>query len=152
MNVKVADLAELRPLVGEHLGSSNWIEITQDLVNVFADATGDRQWIHVDPDRATREGPFGGPVAHGFLTLSLFSDLCEQVLTVENLSSVVNYGLNKVRFPAPVPIGSKVRLDVRLASFEDIAGGAQIALAATTESDRSPKPVCVAEVLLRLYR
>ena len=113
---------ELKSLVGEHIGYSDWVEITQDQVNQFADATDDHQWIHVDVERA-KEGPFGGPIAHGYLTLSLGPVLQTQVFRLEGFSMGVNYGANKIRFPAPVPVGSKLRLGVKLLSVEDIAGG-----------------------------
>ena len=141
---------ELKSLVGEHIGYSDWVEITQDQVNQFADATGDHQWIHVDVERA-KEGPFGGPIAHGYLTLSLGPVLQTQVFRLEGVTMGVNYGANKIRFPAPVPVGSKLRLGVKLLSVEDIAGGVQMVSEFTFEGDGAAKPSCVAEVLLRSY-
>ncbi len=141
---------ELKSLVGEHIGYSDWVEITQDQVNQFADATGDHQWIHVDVERA-KEGPFGGPIAHGYLTLSLGPVLQTQVFRLEGFTMGVNYGANKIRFPAPVPVGSKLRLGVKLVSVEDIAGGVQMVSEFTFEVEGAAKPSCVAEVLLRSY-
>src|ERR1700712_2708324 len=113
----------LKDLVGEHIGYSDWHEVTQDQVNLFADATGDHQWIHIDPERA-KAGPFGGPIAHGYLTLSLAPALLPEVIQVSGISMGVNYGCNKVRFPSPVPVGSKVRAGAQLVSVEDVSGGA----------------------------
>jgi acyl dehydratase len=141
--------SQLREALGEHLGYSEWLEIDQERVNLFADATGDHQWIHVDPERATRESPFGGPVAHGYLTLSLVSFLMPQIIRVEGISLGINYGLNKVRFPAPVPVGSRIRAGAELANVEDIPGGVQITAKVTIEREGGEKPVCVAEVLSR---
>ena len=143
-------LDELRTLVGEHLGYSDLLEITQDRVNQFAEATGDFQWIHVDVERA-KQGPFGGPIAHGYLTLSLAPMLGDQVWTVSGVSMGINYGIDKLRFPAPVPVGSNLRLGVKLLEVTDIAGGAQAKLEYTFEVDGAAKPSCVAEVLFRLY-
>jgi acyl dehydratase len=147
----VIDIADLPSKVGEHLGYSAWQTITQEQVNLFADATGDHQWIHVDPERAT-SGPFGGPIAHGYLTLSLIPVLLGQVLVVEGISMGVNYGANKVRLPAPVPVGSEVRLGVTLASVEEVQGGVQVTLDAVLEVKDAPKPSCVAQVVYRFYR
>ena len=141
--------SQLREALGEHLGYSEWLEIDQERVNLFADATGDHQWIHVDPERATRESPFGGPVAHGYLTLSLVSFLMPQIIRVEGISLGINYGLNKVRFPAPVPVGSRIRAGAELANVEDIPGGVQITAKVTIERVGVEKPVGVAEVLSR---
>ena len=117
-------LAELPSLKGQVLGTSEWFEVTQDRVNTFADATDDHQWIHVDPERAVAESPFGGPIGHGFLTLSLFVPMWSQILVVTDITMGVNYGLNKVRFPAPVPVGSKIRLTATLLDVEEVKGGA----------------------------
>jgi acyl dehydratase len=145
-------LAELPALKGQVLGVSEWFEVTQDRVNTFADATGDHQWIHVDPERAAAESPFGGPIAHGFLTLSLFVPMWSQVLTVTDAKMGVNYGLNKVRFPAPVPVGSKIRLTATLVEVEEVkGGGVQLTAAGVVEREGSDKPVCVLESLTRLY-
>ena len=141
---------ELRTLVGEHLGYSDWLEITQERVNKFAESTGDFQWIHVDLERAAA-GPFGGPIAHGYLTLSLGPMLGEQVWGVRGVAMGVNYGIDKLRFPAPVPVGSKLRLGVKLLTVNDIAGGVQVACEYTFEVEGASKPSCVAEVLFRMY-
>ena len=144
-------LAELPTLVGTELGTSDWHEVTQDAVNLFADATGDHQWIHIDVERAKKESPFGGPIAHGYLTLSLLVPLLAQVLTVGDAVMGVNYGLNKVRFPSPVPVGSKVRASATLTEVTEIAGGLQYVLAVTVEREGGDKPVCVAEPVYRVY-
>ena len=144
-------LAELKNLVGTELGASDWREVTQDAVNLFADATGDHQWIHVDVERAKKESPFGGPIAHGYLTLSLLVPLLAQVITVSDAVMGVNYGLNKVRFPAPVPVGSKVRATATLKEVSEFAGGLQYTLAVTVEREGGDKPVCVAEPVYRVY-
>jgi acyl dehydratase len=144
-------LAELPTLVGTELGTSDWHEVTQDAVNLFADATGDHQWIHIDVERAKKESPFGGPIAHGYLTLSLLVPLLAQVLTVGDAVMGVNYGLNKVRFPSPVPVGSKVRASATLTDVTEIAGGLQYVLAVTVEREGGDKPVCVAEPVYRVY-
>jgi acyl dehydratase len=143
-------LAALRDAVGEHVGYSDWHTVTQQQVNAFADATGDHQWIHVDPERAAT-GPFGGTVAHGYLTLSLIPMLVTQVLRVDGVRMGINYGSNKVRFPAPLPTGSKIRAGVRVASVEDIAGGVHIVNEVTIEREGGDKPVCVAETVARYY-
>ena len=150
MTTIVQGIQGLKDKVGEHLGYSEWVEITQEQVNLFADATGDHQWIHVDPERA-RSGPFGGPIAHGYLTLSLGPMLMPQILRVEGISMAVNYGAGKVRFPSPVPVGSKLRLGAELRSVEDVAGGAQVTMVFTFEVEGAPKPSCVAEIIFRYY-
>ena len=142
-------MAELPSLKGQELGTSPWIEITQERVNTFANATDDHQWIHVDVERAKQESPFGGPVAHGFLTLSLLSPLWSQVLTVTDATTVVNYGLNKVRFPSPVPVGGKIRLTATLTDVAEAKGGLQVTVSAVIELEGSDKPACVAELILR---
>jgi len=144
-------MAELPGLVGTELGTSEWYEVTQEHVNLFADATGDHQWIHVDPERATRESPFGGPIAHGYLTLSLLVPLFGGVLRVTDTVMGVNYGLNKVRFPSPVPVGAKVRLTATLAGIDDIAGGKQLTFSCVIEREGGDKPVCIAEPVYRYY-
>jgi acyl dehydratase len=149
---EIASHAELKTLVGTEVAVSDWVDITQQRVNTFADATGDHQWIHVDVERCKRESPFGGPVAHGFLTLSLLPGLLENALLMVDVKMGVNYGLNKVRFTAPVPVGSRLRARMSLQAFEDIEGGAQLAWGVLVERDGSSKPVCVAELLLRVYR
>ncbi len=150
MTTTVQGIAGLREKVGQHLGYSDWIEITQEQVNLFADATGDHQWIHVDPERA-KSGPFGGPIAHGYLTLSLGPQLMPEILSVKGISMAVNYGAGKVRFPSPVPVGSKLRLGAELASVDEVAGGAQVTMVFTFEVEGAPKPSCVAEIIFRYY-
>jgi acyl dehydratase len=151
MTTTISGIDDLKALVGQHLGHSDWLEITQERVNQFADATGDHQWIHVDVERA-RQGPFGGPIAHGFLTLSLAPGLLKDVWKIENVKMGVNYGLNKVRFPSPVPVGSKVRAGALLKEVEVLdGGGAQLVLEATFEVDGASKPACVAELVFRYY-
>jgi acyl dehydratase len=146
-------LAELPSLKGQVLGVSEWFEVTQDRVNTFADATDDHQWIHVDPERAVAESPFGGPIGHGFLTLSLFVPMWSQILLVTDATMGVNYGLNKVRFPAPVPVGSRIRMTATLIDVEEVKGGGlQLTVGAAIEREGSDKPVCVLESLTRLYR
>jgi acyl dehydratase len=140
-----------KSLVGKELGPSEWVEITQDMVNLFADATGDHQWIHVDVERAKKESPFGGPVAHGYLTLSLWPRLAPQLMKITGFSMGVNYGTEKVRFPAPVPIGSKLRVKAVVDSVTDVAGGIQLQYTATFEVDGVTKPACVAVIVVRQY-
>lgn len=145
-------LADLQALIGQPLGHSDWITVDQARVNAFADATEDRQWIHVDPERA-RAGPFGGPIAHGFLTLSLIPFFFETGFSVRESRMVVNYGLNKVRFTKPVPVGSRLRAGFRLLAMDDVAGGAvQLTVEVAVEAEGADKPVCVAESLARHYR
>jgi acyl dehydratase len=143
--------AELKALVGEHLGYSPWMEIGQERVNQFADATGDHQWIHIDVERAKKESPFGGPIAHGYLTLSLGPVLMPQVVLTTGFKMGVNYGCNKVRFMSPVPVGANVRLGVKLLQVDDIAGGVQQTFEFTFEVEGAAKPSCVAEVIFRSY-
>ena len=143
-------LEELTTLVGEHLGYSDYVEITQEQVNAFADATGDHQWIHVDPERAARS-PLGGTIAHGLFTLSLAPAMTSKLLSFEGFAFALNYGYNRVRFPAPLPVGARVRMRATLANVEDIAGGAQITIVQTFEREGAEKPVCVAESLARVY-
>jgi acyl dehydratase len=140
----------LKALVGEHLGYSSYIEITQEQVNTFADATGDHQWIHVDVERA-KAGPFGGPIAHGYLTLSLGPRLQPEIFAVSGITMGVNYGANKVRFPSPVPVGAKLRLGATLVNVDDVPGGVQVTMEFVFEVEGAEKPACVAEVLLRFY-
>jgi acyl dehydratase len=142
---------DLEALVGRHLGTSEWVDITQERIDAFAGATGDHQWIHVDPERAKKESPFGGPIAHGYLTLSLGPTLMPQILRVDGVTMGVNYGCGKVRFPSPVPVGSKLRLGAELAGVDDIAGGAQVSMTFTFEVEGAPKPSCVAEIIFRYY-
>jgi acyl dehydratase len=144
-------MSELPGLVGTDLGSSEWFEVTQESVNLFADATGDHQWIHVDVERAKAESPFGGPIAHGYLTVSLLAPLLSEVLVVTDTVMGVNYGLNKVRFPSPVPVGSKVRASATLADVKEFAGGLQLTMSVTVEREGGDKPVCIAEPIYRYY-
>jgi acyl dehydratase len=142
----VADLAAAK---GEAIGQSDWVTITQEDVNLFADATGDHQWIHVDPERAAA-GPFGTTIAHGYMTLSLLPRMQHDMYTVNGVKLAINYGLNKVRFPAPVPVGSRVRATSSLVDVEDLGNGAAQAVVSTTvEIDGSAKPACVVESLVR---
>ena len=146
----ITGLDQLKEAEGQELGTSDWHEVTQKDIDAFADATGDHQWIHVDPERA-RDTPFGGTIAHGYYTLSLAPKFSEEIIKFEGFAFGVNYGLNKVRFPAPLPVGGKVRMSAKLAGVEPIQGGAQITLALTFEHQGGDKPVCVAETLARLY-
>jgi acyl dehydratase len=141
---------EVKEHVGEELGVSGWHEVTQDEINRFADVTGDHQWIHVDPERA-KETPFGGTIAHGYYTLSLAPMFSYGLFTFEGFAFAMNYGLNRVRFPAPLPVGSKVRMRAKLASVDDVQGGVQITTELTFEREDGDKPVCVAETLVRAY-
>jgi len=136
--------------VGEELGVSEWQEIDQERINAFADATGDHQWIHIDPVRAAA-GPFKTTVAHGFLTLSMLPEMSASAFEVRDTRMGVNYGLNRVRFPAPVPSGSRLRGRFKLLSYEPIEGGAQLVVEVTMEREGSPKPVCVAESVARRF-
>ena len=138
-------------LVGKHLGHSDWVEITQEMVNRFAEATGDHQWIHVDPERAAKESPFGGPIAHGYLTLSLLPMLMPQIVEITGFKLTVNYGTEKVRFPAPVPVGSRVRGSAVLDSAEPIEGGIAMVVTVTVEVEGGSKPAMVATSLSRRY-
>ena len=150
MSVTVNGLDELKKLAGSDLGTSEWIEVTQERIDTFADATGDHQWIHVDPEKAAA-GPFGAPIAHGYLTLSLFIPLFTELLDVQGVTTKVNYGLNKVRFPSPVKVGSRIRLVGRLAEVEDVAGGVQITVDGTIEIEGGAKPAAVLQSLSRFY-
>lgn len=150
MTRKITSLDQFEDLLGEHLGYSSYLTVTQEKINLFADATGDHQWIHVDPERA-QTGPFGAPIAHGYLTLSLIPALIGEIFLVENMSFGVNYGCNKVRFMAPVPAGSQLRLGVGVRTVDAIEGGVQVVLDATLEIKDAPKPSCVAQVVYRYY-
>ncbi len=145
-----ASVAELKQAAGTSLGHTDWLEIDQARINLFADATGDHQWIHVDPERAAA-GPFGTTIAHGYLTLSLLPALLGDRLRVEGVRMAVNYGLNRVRFPAPVPVGSRVRAHVELLEVTEVSGGVQVVARVTVEREGGDKPVCVAETVTRLY-
>jgi acyl dehydratase len=144
-------IEELKAAAGNHLGYSDWLQIDQDRVNRFADATGDHQWIHVDVERAKRESPFGGPIAHGYLTLSLSNALLPRIVKVEGISMGVNYGVDKVRFPAPVLVGSRIRAGAELASVTEVPGGVQTKMLVTIEIEGGEKPACVVEALSRFY-
>jgi acyl dehydratase len=147
----IASLEEMRALVGTEVAVSDWVAITQERVNQFAVATNDHQWIHVDEERSRRESPFGATIAHGFLTLSLVPAMLESALRMVDMKMGLNYGLNKVRFPSPVPVGSRLRARMSIESIEDIEGGAQVAWGVVIEREGSAKPVCVAEFLMRRY-
>lgn len=147
----ISRLGDLRSMVGEELAVSNWFMVEQPRINQFADATGDHQWIHIDPDRAA-SGPFGATIAHGFLTLSLLPLFIQDALRFEDVRMSVNYGLNRVRFTSPVPVGSELRARFRLVAIEDVAGGGmQVTMEATIERKGFDKPVCVAETISRRY-
>jgi len=148
--VHFATLASLKDRVGEHLATSSWLLIDQARIDLFAQATGDHQWIHVDPVRAA-SGPFGTTIAHGFLTLSLLPQLAEKAIHVDDVKMGINYGLNRVRFMAPVPSGSRLRGQIRLKAFEPIEGGAQVTMEISIEREGSTKPVCVAEAVSRRF-
>jgi acyl dehydratase len=137
--------------VGQHLGHSDWLEITQERVNLFADATDDHQWIHVDPERAQRESPFGGPIAHGYLTLSLVTPLVGQIIEATGFRMGVNYGAEKIRFPSPVPVGGRVRASATLEEATPFEGGVQLNLKVTIEIEGQPKPALAASILFRRY-
>jgi acyl dehydratase len=141
---------EIKALAGRDLGASDWLEVTQERVNAFADATGDHQWIHVDLDRAAA-GPFGAPIAHGYLTLSLVIPLFGRLLTIEGTRMGVNYGLEKVRFPNPVRVGSRVRLAASVFEVTEVTGGLQMTCDFTVEIEGQSKPACVARTIYRQY-
>ena len=147
-----ADLAAMKAQLGQEVAVSDWFEITQARVDLFADATDDHQWIHVDTERAARESPYGGTVAHGFLTLSMLPAMLVNALHMADMKMGINYGLNKVRFPAPVAVGSRVRARMAINAIDDIVGGAQVEWLMTVEREGGDKPVCVAEVVYRYYR
>jgi acyl dehydratase len=146
----ITGLDELKQAQGEELGVSDWHRITQADIDAFADVTGDHQWIHVDPERA-KDTPFGGTIAHGYFTLSLAPRFTEQVMKLEGFAMAINYGLNRVRFPSPVPVDSSVRMRARLAELSEIPGGGQMILELTFEREGGEKPVCVAESVVRVY-
>jgi acyl dehydratase len=146
----ITGIDELKAKVGEELGVSDWHEVTQDEINAFADATGDHQWIHVDAERAAQT-PFGGTIAHGLYTLSLGPRFTEQAFSLEGFAFGLNYGYDRVRFPAPLPVDSKVRMRATLTSVDEVPGGIQMKVTQTFETDGGEKPVCVAEQLVRLY-
>jgi acyl dehydratase len=142
-------LDALRDAAGTHLGWTDWVDITQDRVNLFADATGDHQWIHVDVERARAESPFGGPIAHGYLTLALSNLLLPELITVPAASAGVNYGTGRVRFPAPVPVPGRIRGGAVITAVDEISGGLQTTITMTIEVEGSEKPACVIESLSR---
>ena len=146
----ISGIDELRAKVGEELGVSEWHEVTQDAINAFADATGDHQWIHVDPERAAQT-PWGSTIAHGLYTLSIGPKFTFDMFTIEGFAFGLNYGYDRVRFPAPLPVGARLRMRATLASVTDIPGGAQITIVQTFEVEGGAKPVCVAESLARVY-
>ena len=145
-----ATLASMKDKVGQHLATSAWITVDQARINLFADATGDHQWIHVDPERA-KAGPFGTTIAHGFLTLSLIPEIAQSAMAIDDVRMSVNYGLNRVRFMAPVPAGSRLRGHLKLAAYEPIEGGAQLITEITIEREGADKPACVAETVARRF-
>ncbi len=148
---KFASIEELQAAVGQEVAVSDWIEIDQARIDTFADATSDHQWIHVDVERCRRESPYGTTVAHGFLTLSLISGLYERSVQLDGARMLINYGLNKVRFPAPVPVGSRVRARLLLESVTPVDAASQLLWQVTLEREGTAKPVCVAEMLIRRY-
>ena len=143
-------VAGLKERVGSSLGTSSWVTVDQEMVTTFADLTGDRQWIHVDPERA-RQGPFGATVAHGFFTLGLSTGLLWEIFTVDDVGMILNYGLNRVRFPAPLPVGSRIRMHVSLAEVVEIPGGIQVVYHLEYEIEGKEKPPCVADLVFRYY-
>jgi len=150
MTTHVKSIDDLAPLVGTHLGYSDYQTVTQEQVDLFADATGDHQWIHVDPERAST-GPFAGTIAHGYLTLALIPSLLSSVMHVDGVRMGVNYGTNKVRFTSPVLVGSQIRAGATLSSIETIDRGVQVVLDVTVEMKDAPKPSCVAQLVSRYY-
>lgn len=148
MTTSVEKIDDLASFVGKELGTSAWVDVDQDRINAFAHATGDHQWIHVDAERA-KDGPFGGTIAHGYLTLSLLTPMWAEILNVGDVHTVLNYGLNKVRFPSPVPVDAKIRARATLAAFDAIPGGAQLAVDILVERQDGGKPACVAQLVLR---
>jgi acyl dehydratase len=147
----IAQPKDLLTMIGDDLGSSPWLDVSQERIDTFADATDDHQWIHVDVERA-KTGPFGGPIAHGYLTLSLLIPLWSEILVIEDLDMAVNYGLNKVRFPAPVPAGSRVQVSATLADAEEVPGGIQATVDAVMRVEGTDKPVCIAQMVHRYYK
>ena len=144
-------LEDLRAAAGTHLGWTDWLEITQGRIDLFADATGDHQWIHVQVERARADSPFGGPIAHGYLTLALSNMLLPRLLQVPAAASGVNYGTGRVRFPAPVPVGSRIRAGAEITAVDDVAGGLQTTVLITVGLEGSTKPACVIESLSRWF-
>jgi len=149
--ITINNLIDLQARVGEELAVSDWLEITQQRIAQFAEATGDHQWIHVDVARAARESPFGGAIAHGYLTLSLLAKFAQESIVIGNIRMGVNYGLNRVRFTAPVRAGNSIRARFVLTAYDAIEGGAQLTWKASVEIKDSEKPACIAEMILRWY-
>jgi acyl dehydratase len=148
----IAQPKDLLTMIGQELGTSPWLDVTQERINLFAEATDDHQWIHVDVERA-KTGPFGEPIAHGYLTLSLLIPLWSEILVIEEMDLAVNYGLNKVRFPAPVPAGSRVQVTATLADAEEVGGGGiQATIDAVMRVEGADKPVCIAQMVHRYYK
>ena len=150
-STRFVGIEDAKARLGQEIGVSDWMLIDQERVNAFAQVTGDQQWIHVDVERAKRESPFGGPIAHGYLSLSLLAKFAQECIAVDGIKLAVNYGLNRVRFTSPVKVGSRVRARFVLGGVEDIAGGAQMLWQATIEIEGSDKPACVAEMVTRWY-
>jgi acyl dehydratase len=148
---QIESVAGLREQVGREVSVSDWLEVTQERVNQFAEATDDRQWIHIDPERAASESPFKQTIAHGFLTLSLLSELSKRALSIGGVKMGINYGLNRVRFISPVPAGARIRGRFTLNALEEIKGGAQATWSVTIEREGGDKPCCAAEWLVRYY-
>lgn len=151
MSTHVVDIKELRSLVGQELGASDWYLVTQDEINKFAAATHDHQWIHVDPERAKKESPFGTTIAHGYYTLALAPFLLPQILTVTGIRMGVNYGLNKLRFTSPVRVGRRLQLKATMQAVDDITGGVQVTLGLAFQVEGESKPACVADAVYRYY-
>jgi len=150
-STRFAGIADAKARIGQEIGVTDWMLIDQERVNAFAKVTGDEQWIHVDAERAKRESPFGGPIAHGYLTLSLLAKFAQECIAIEGVKLAVNYGLNRVRFASPVKVGSRVRARFVLGAVDDIPGGAQIVWQAVIEIEGSDKPACAAEMVTRWY-
>ena len=147
----IESIAKLRDYVGRDVAVSDWLEVSQERINLFAEATEDRQWIHTDPERAARESPFKETIAHGFLTLSLLSELGKRAMSVGGVRMGINYGLDRVRFVSPVPAGSRIRGRFTLSALADISGGVQVTWKVTVEREGGDKPSCIAEWLVRYY-
>lgn len=148
----IPSISDLKSFVGKRLGPSEWVVVTQDRINAFAEATGDHQWIHVDPERAASDSPFGGPIAHGYLTIALAPALLPEVIRVDGVRHIVNYGLDKMRLPAPVPAGGRVRLSLEIKNVREISGGAARAcLGLSFEVEGAAKPACTAEAVYVYY-
>ena len=149
MTITAATPNDLLELVGTELGPTDWVEVGQERINLFADATGDHQWIHVDVGRAAAESPFGGPIAHGYLTLSLVNLFLPELITVAEFSAGLNVGLDKVRFPSPVPAGSRIRATGEVLSADEVKGGVQVVVRVTVEVEGQDRPACVADTVSR---